>query len=75
MAAQATAHASYQLALITPDLNASAAELMERHGDRWPIEVYFEEAKHLAGVTHPTRRARSAPSGLQRESPSWGVAR
>ena len=50
----------YQLALITTDLNADAAELIERYGDRWPIEVSFEEAKHLAGVGDARNRTKKA---------------
>jgi len=52
--------AGYQLALITTDLDADAAELIERYGDRWPIEVSFEEAKHLAGVGDARNRTKKA---------------
>ena len=50
----------YQLALITTDPHASAAEIVERYADRWPIEVAFEEAKELCGVGHARNRTRKA---------------
>ncbi len=50
----------YQLALLTTDLDATAAEIIERYGDRWPIEVCFEEAKHQAGVGHARNRTKLA---------------
>ncbi len=52
--------AGYQLALLSTDLNATATELIERYGDRWPIEVAFEEGKHLAGVGDARNRTRCA---------------
>ncbi len=42
----------YQIALITTDLNATAAQIVERYADRWPIEVAFEEGKEIFGVGH-----------------------
>jgi SRSO17 transposase len=50
----------YQLALITTDIDAAPAQLVERYADRWPIEVSFEEGKQLAGVGHARNRARRA---------------
>lgn len=50
----------YELALITTDLDASPAQLVERYSDRWAIEVAFEEAKHQAGVGEARNRTRSA---------------
>ena len=50
----------YQLALITTDPNSSAAEIVERYADRWPIEVAFEEGKELFGVGHARNRTRKA---------------
>ena len=50
----------YQLALITTDLDASAAEIVERYSDRWPIEVAFEEGKELFGVGHARNRTKNA---------------
>jgi SRSO17 transposase len=56
----------YQLALITTDLNASAAEIVERYANRWPIEVAFEEGKELFGVGHAQNRT---PNAVQRTVP------
>jgi SRSO17 transposase len=50
----------YQLALLTTDLHASAAQIVERYTQRWPIEVCFEEGKHLFGVGHARNRAKRA---------------
>jgi DDE superfamily endonuclease len=50
----------YELALITTDLTATPAELVERYADRWAIEVCFEEAKHQAGVGDARNRTRKA---------------
>jgi DDE superfamily endonuclease len=57
---------SYQLALITTDLNASPAQIVERYADRWPIEVAFEDAKELFGVGHARNRT---PKAVQRTVP------
>jgi hypothetical protein len=50
----------YQLALITTDLNATAARIVERYADRWPIEVAFEEGKELFGVGEARNRTEKA---------------
>ncbi len=50
----------YQLALITTDLTATAGQIVERYGDRWPIEVAFEEGKELFGVGHARNRTKKA---------------
>jgi hypothetical protein len=50
----------YQLALITTDLTATAAELVERYADRWSIEVCFEEGKHIFGVGDARNRTEKA---------------
>jgi SRSO17 transposase len=50
----------YQLALITTDLTATAAQLVERYADRWPIEVCFEDGKELFGVGDGRNRTRKA---------------
>jgi DDE superfamily endonuclease len=50
----------YQLALITTDLNATAAQIVERYGDRWPIEVAFEDGKEIFGVGNARNRTRKA---------------
>ena len=56
----------YQLALITTDLDASPAQIVERYADRWPIEVAFQEAKELFGVGHARNRT---PKAVQRTVP------
>ncbi|MDQ3631246.1 MAG: transposase, partial [Actinomycetota bacterium] len=50
----------YQLALITTDPAATAAQIVERYADRWPIEVCYEDAKHLFGVGDARNRTRQA---------------
>jgi hypothetical protein len=50
----------YQLALISTDLTATPAQLVERYADRWPIEVSFEEGKELFGVGHARNRTQRA---------------
>jgi len=52
--------AGYQLAVLTTDLDATPGEVIERYGDRWPIEVCFEEAKHQAGVGEARNRTQLA---------------
>ena len=59
----------FDLALVSSDLRASAAELVERRAKRWAIEVAFEEAKQLAGVGQAHNRSeravrRTAPFGF-----------
>jgi Transposase DDE domain len=56
----------YQIALITTDLNATAAQIVERYADRWPIEVAFEEGKEIFGVGHARNRT---PKAVQRTVP------
>ena len=62
----ATKPSGYQLALITTDLHASAAEIVERYANRWPIEVAFEDGKELFGVGHARNRT---PKSVQRTVP------
>ncbi len=50
----------YQIALITTDLTSTPAQIVERYADRWPIEVCYEEAKHIFGVGHAQNRTRKA---------------
>jgi len=59
----------FDLALVSTDLAAAAAELVGRYVDRWPVEVLFEESRQVAGVgqaRNRTRRAveRTVPFGL-----------
>lgn len=58
----------FDLALVSTELEASAAELVERYARRWAIEVAFHEAKQLAGVGEAQNRVeraveRTAPFG------------
>jgi DDE superfamily endonuclease len=60
---------SFDLALVSTDLSATAAQLVCRYADRWPVEVLFEESRQVAGVgqaRNRTRRAveRTVPFGL-----------
>lgn len=60
---------SYELALISTDLDASSVELVERFACRWSIEVAFEDAKQLVGVGEARNRTelavkRTVPFGL-----------
>jgi DDE superfamily endonuclease len=59
----------YQLALVTTDLAATPAQVIERYADRWSAEQAFLDARHLAGVGQArTRTQRSVervvPFGL-----------
>jgi hypothetical protein len=50
----------YDLALVSTDLDATPAALVERYADRWPVEVLFEEARQVAGVGQARNRTRKA---------------
>jgi hypothetical protein len=59
----------FDLALVSTDLAATAAELVERYATRWQVEVCFRSARQDAGVgqaRNRTRRAvqRTVPFGL-----------
>ena len=51
---------AYDVALVTTDLVASAAEIIERYGSRWSIEVCIEDAKQTGGVGEARNRVRLA---------------
>jgi SRSO17 transposase len=55
-----TKPSGYQLALITTDLVSTAAQIVERYSDRWPIEVAFEDGKQLFGVGQARNRTKNA---------------
>ena len=55
-----TKPSGYELALISTDLDASAAALIERYAERWPTEVAYEEGKELAGVGEARNRTEKA---------------
>jgi hypothetical protein len=50
----------YELALVSTDLKATPAELVERYAARWNVEVLFEEARQVAGVGQARNRVRKA---------------
>lgn len=51
---------SYQIALITTDLDASPARIIARYADRWSIEVCFQDAKQTVGVGEARNRVKQA---------------
>lgn len=48
----------YDVALVTTDLAASAAQIIERYASRWSIEVAIEDAKQTGGVGQARNRVR-----------------
>jgi len=59
----------YQIAAVSTDHAATAAELVERYARRWPCETAYQDAKHVAGVgdpqnRHPTAVRRTVPFQL-----------
>lgn len=57
---------SYRIALISTDVAAPPAELVARYGDRWSIEVCFQDAKHVVGVGEARNRV---PRAVERTVP------
>jgi hypothetical protein len=69
LARQPGAPDGYELAVVTTDLAAGPAELVERYATRWSVEVLFEEARQVAGVGQARNRTpraveRTVPFGL-----------
>jgi hypothetical protein len=54
------ARTGYDVALVSTDLAATAAQLVERYAARWSIEVAIEDAKQTGGVGQARNRLRSA---------------
>jgi hypothetical protein len=50
----------FDLALVSTDLAATPAELVERYAGRWQVEVCFREARQDAGVGQARNRTRLA---------------
>jgi hypothetical protein len=50
----------YDLALVTTDLNASPAQVIERYAARWSIEVAIEDAKQEFGAGQARNRTANA---------------
>ncbi len=61
----------YDIALVSTDLKASPAELVERYACRWSIEVAIEDAKQTTGVGQARNRA---PQAVQRTVPFTLIA-
>lgn len=62
-------NAGYDIALISTDMDASSAEIIERYEQRWAIEVSFQDAKQITGVGEARNRVpravhRTVPFGL-----------
>jgi hypothetical protein len=56
----------FELALVTTDLAATPAEVVERYAARWAVEVLFEESRQVAGVGQARNRI---PRAVQRTVP------
>jgi hypothetical protein len=52
------------LALVSTDLAATPAALVERYADRWSAETTFLDARHLAGVGQARTRTRRSVERL-----------
>lgn len=50
----------YDIALVSTDLAATAAQIIERYASRWSIEVAIEDAKQTIGVGQARNRVRRA---------------
>ena len=71
--------ASYDLALVTTDTAATAAQVIERYDSRWSIEVAIEDARQVFGAGQARNRTaraveRTVPFQLAaRQSPPAGT--
>jgi hypothetical protein len=54
----------YELALVTTDLAATPAQVIERYANRWSEEQAFLDARHLAGVGQARTRTRRSVERL-----------
>ena len=50
----------YDLALVTTDLHASAAQVIEQYASRWSIEIAIEDAKQVFGAGQARNRTANA---------------
>jgi hypothetical protein len=50
----------YDVAFVSTELSASAAQIIERYASRWSIEVAIEDAKQLGGVGQARNRLQAA---------------
>ena len=63
------ARAGYDIALVSTDLAATPARVIERYAARWSIEVAIEDAKQTTGIGQARNRLataveRTVPFGL-----------
>lgn len=66
-------HSGYDIALVTTDLDATPAQIIERYASRWSIEIAIEDAKQTVGVGQARNRLamaveRTVPFGLITET-------
>jgi hypothetical protein len=54
----------YELALVTADLAATPAAIIERYADHWSAETMFLDARHLAGVGQARTRTKRSVERL-----------
>jgi hypothetical protein len=54
----------YDLALVSTDLAATPATIIERSADRWSAETTFSDARHLAGVGQARTRTQASVQRL-----------
>jgi hypothetical protein len=54
----------YELALVTTDLAATPAAIIERYADRWSEETMFLDGRHLAGVGQARTRTKRSVTRL-----------
>jgi hypothetical protein len=57
---------SYDIAIVTTDMTATAAEIIARYASRWSIEVCFHDGKNITGVGETQNRVEKA---VQRSVP------
>ena len=53
---KATNKRSYDIAIVTTDMTATAAEIIARYASRWSIEVCFHDGKNITGVGETQNR-------------------
>ena len=65
----------YDLALVTTDLDASPAAVIERYASRWSIEVAIEDARQVFGAGQaPSRTARAVERTIPFQLASQAIA-
>ena len=52
--------AGYDIALVTTDLDATPAQVIERYAARWSVEVAIEDAKQVFGAGQARNRTARA---------------